>query len=442
MTACLAPLGLWLGLLMGATAATAEEAASAAPRLPQPLTLEYALSLADEPHPDLEETRARLDLAAAERRAAAADDDVTAVLSGTLAWAEEDNFGEDEDHEVGLAVRKRLYDFGYTAARTEAAEAGLRGMESSLLDRRQQRRIAILDAFFDVIIADLSYARDNEAMALQYVRYDRLQDRHELKQASDLELFRSEATYQEFRADVMRSGAAQRSTRVMLAEVLNRPGDPPSDLRRPDDLPGNHRPLPEVAELHALARENNLRLAALRAELEAAEKRIVAARAADGPVLRGELDAGAQTRHLGGRDNDWRAGIVLDIPLYQGGRSGARIARAEAEYDRIKARLAREELAVRRAVVDLWLELDVLRRQREVDAARRDFTELNLDRSRTLYQMEAISDLGDSMVMTSEARLAIARTEFDIALAWARLDALTGVPPERIVSNLLEGGRP
>ena len=427
-----------LVLLAAALAAPARDGGDPPP-LPQPLTLEFALSLADAPHPRLEASRAALALARAEAAEAAATDDATAVLSGVLAWAEEDNFGEDEDHEVGLAVRKRLYDFGYTASRREAAEALVRGSESSLVDRRQQRRIAILEAYFDVILADLAYARDNEAMALGYVRYDRLRDRHELDQVSDLELFEAEATYQELRRAVMRSGAAQRSTREALAAALNRPGQPPSDVARPPRLPGNERPLPEVDALQARAMAHNPRLEALRAELEGAARRIAAARASDGPVVRGELDAGTQSRNLGSGANDWRAGIVLDIPLYQGGRTDARIARAQAGYERVKAALARQHMAVRRAVVDLWLELDVLRREREVNAVRRDFTELNLDRSRTLYQMEAISDLGDSMVMTSEVRLAIARTDFETALAWARLDALTGEPPERMVSNLLEG---
>lgn len=427
--------GLWLALVIVSSSASAQEPASS--RLPQPLTLAHALALADEPHPDVLDSRARLALARAEHDGVDADDDATAVLSATLAWADEDRFGESEDHGVGVAVRKRLYDFGYSAARSEGAAAGVRGSESRLLDARQQRRIAILEAYFDVILADLAFARDNEAMALEFVRFDRLEDRHELKQASDLELFEAEATYQEFRRAVMRSRAAQRTTRVRLAELLNRPHAPPSDVARPADLATSGRDPVDVKSLQAIAAEHNPRLVALRAELDAAAKAIEAARAANGPVVRAELDTGAQSRSQRSSANDWRAGIVVDVPLYEGGRARARIARAEADHDRVKAELARQAIAVRRAVVDLWVTLDVLRREREVDAVRRDFAELNLDRSRTLYQMEAISDLGDSMVMTSEARLQMARTEFDIALAWARLDALTGKAPEEMVSNLL-----
>src|SRR6056297_2222008 len=184
--------GLWLSLVLVSSPVAAQEPAS--PALPQPLTLAHALALADEPHPDLLGSRAGLALARAERDGVNADDDATAVLSTTLAWAEEDRFGESRDHAVGVAVRKRLYDFGYSTARRESAAAGVRSSASRLLDARQQRRITILEAYFDVILADLAFARDNEAMALEFVRFDRLQDRHELKQASDLELYEAEAT--------------------------------------------------------------------------------------------------------------------------------------------------------------------------------------------------------------------------------------------------------
>ena len=52
-------------------------------------------------------------------------------------------------------------------------------------------------SFFDVILADLQYARDNEAMAGAYIDADRARDRHELKRLSDVDLLQLEAAYQE-----------------------------------------------------------------------------------------------------------------------------------------------------------------------------------------------------------------------------------------------------
>jgi hypothetical protein len=55
-----------------------------------------------------------------------------------------------------------------------------------------------------------------------------------------------------------------------------------------------------------------------------------------------------------------------------------------------------------------------------------DYRDLYLDRSRALYEMEVKTDLGDSMVEVSEARLKFAKVKFNTALTWARLDALIG----------------
>ena len=53
-----------------------------------------------------------------------------------------------------------------------------------------------------------------------------------------------------------------------------------------------------------------------------------------------------------------------------------------------------------------------------------------------MYQQEVRADLGDSMVQSSAARLRAAETEYAIALTWARLEALTGEPPERVGPNV------
>ena len=91
-----------------------------------------------------------------------------------------------------------------------------------------------------------------------------------------------------------------------------------------------------------------------------------------------------------------------------------------------RAGIARQELELRQAVLDLWLEIGSLRaRLQELDSLGR-YRDLYLDRSRALYEMEVTADLGDAMVGTSDHRLQQARAEYDMALAWAHLDALTG----------------
>jgi hypothetical protein len=81
---------------------------------------------------------------------------------------------------------------------------------------------------------------------------------------------------------------------------------------------------------------------------------------------------------------------------------------------------------VQQAILDNLQMLDTLKVEREEMKALLDYRDLYLDRSRALYEMEVKTDLGDSMVEVSEARLKFARAKFTTALTWARLDALLG----------------
>ena len=414
----------------------ARAAEPAADTLPQPLTLEHALSLADAPHPRLQQAQAEMDRARARLDSARAEKGVDVSLRGRARWVEPSDAAPDDqhdDHKAALVVRKRLYDFGLSEAREAAAAEGVQGERWRYQETRSDRRIRIMERFFDVLLADLQYARDNEAMAVAYVELDRLRNRHELGQISDLELLEKESEYQTIRRERAASQARQRATRSKLALALNRPSALPAELA-PPQLPQLQRELPPYEKLMEKALADNPDLQALRARIAAAGKSVEAARAGDRPRVDAVMEGAEYSRELGSRD-EWRAGVEFEVPLYNGGRTSAAVAEAKAERYRRQADLAEAEQQVRQAVLDLWLELDTLRTRRDEVRALRDYRELYLDRSRTIYEQEVKTDLGDSMVRLTEAQLAEARTDYRTALAWERMDALTGGPLQAAVSE-------
>ncbi len=428
-------------MLAGLGVAAAQEPAPASPPLPDPLTLEAALDLADAPHPDIVAAESELDAAQARRRAAASVLDLEASAELTARYIDPSPVAEDpssNDSAAEIFVRKRLYDFGRSRGSIEAAAAAVEGAEWAYADVRWARRLAIMQRFFEVILADLRYARDNEAMAVAFVDLDRLRNRHELGQVSDIRVAEAEAHYQSLRKRRYASDAERRTARAALARALIRPDAVPGDLVEPE-LPGNAREPPALEPLTERALEANPRLKALRAEREAAEARLSAARARRRPVLRGEVAAGEFARQIGSRD-DWEAALVLEVPLFTGDRVAAAIAEAQAERRRAAAELHRAEARVSQAVIEAWEEIGVLRAQRDEARALLDYRDLYLDRARTEYAMELRTDLGDSMVRWSEARLREARTEFALALAWARLRALTGGALEADAGAADDGG--
>ncbi|MES9850567.1 MAG: TolC family protein [Candidatus Thiodiazotropha sp. L084R] len=394
--------------------------------LPTPLSLGYALNLADEGHPERDLADAALALSEAERLQADAGDDLRIDVSAELRAIEPSEIAVYQTHNDSLArlrVSKQLYDFGRTSHALEAAEADLESRRWQLIEVRQQRRLDVMARFFNVLLADLENARDNEALSIDYIRFDRARTRNELGKVSDIEMLELESLFQKSRRKLTVSGNRQRITRSQLAISLNRPLDLPAELEIP-----HFEPMDKVAEVEALvalAITGNPGLRKIRAELQAAQKKLQASESEANPVIRAQLEAATYERELGGR-NPLTASLVFELPLYQGSRVDAATAKQRALIQQKQAELAAYELALRQQVLDYWMELEQLRIESEEIGVTGDYRDLYLDRSRTLYDLDLSSDLGDSMTQIAAIQYQSAKNTYQIQLALAHLKALTG----------------
>ena len=258
--------------------------AQAAP-LPEPLTLEASLALADAPHPDTAAV-------AADNAARRADQLTLEALTGVPT-----RFAADDEADRLL-----------------------------ILHARQHRRTKILRCYLGVLLADLAATESNEAMAIAYVRMDRARQRHALGQVSDIVLAELTSTYQSVLRKRAVAEAKQRARRSRLALALNRPGELPARLL-PPRLPGNQAERPDLEPLQASALEQHTRLGALRLRLQAAEARLSAARKA-----------------LAAADDD---PVEKNSALSRSALLRAAVARHEAELARLRGRLDQVRLTVR-----------------------------------------------------------------------------------------------
>ncbi len=410
------------------TAAPLSAAEPPSDSLPEPLTLEAALKFARPQVPLLLKAEAQRRLAGAAVRESEAIDGLQITAEGRL-WAIQPSYrstdSSNNDSNARLRVYKRLYDSGYAAARREAAERRATASTTGLVDARQRQHLAIIEAFFDVILADLEFARDNEAMSVAFVQYDRAKDRHELGQVSDVDLLELQAAYEEIHRRQATSAVRQRLARSTLAIALGRPGELSSDLQMPQIA------LPETSGdgdfdlFWQQVEAGHPRLIALRERLEAARKGVAAARRSEGPVLSAGLEASAYNR-ASGTTHPLGGGLRLSVPLYTGGRREAAVARAEAELTGVQAEWQEALLTLRQQALELWLQKETLRTDYQALQIEGDYRELYLDRSRALYDLEVKTDLGDAMTRISEVRLNTARVLFAWTLNEARMNAMTG----------------
>ncbi len=402
--------------------------------IPEPVSLEFALSRASQSDsPEMMSFSAQQQIALAEQDIAHANEGVYVYINGRLRYVDPSKIvpaSKTNDSKLSLDISKRLYDFGQTRSLIDASKANLASVNALYSDYLSKRVVAILQAYFNVLLADIIYSRSMEAMSIVYVRLDKLRSELELKKISDIELLKAENEYREIRREQMQAQSDQRLTRLRLSQLIS-PGYLPEQLETPDleqlHLLSVKRELPDVEVLYQQAFNQNPRLVALKYKLKSARLKIEGYQAEKYPVIEAKLQAADYARELGTSDK-YRAGIEVSVPLYQAGQENARIRRSTGELVQLESERLLTRQEIEQQILELWLTISDLKRQFDDPDLTIDYRDLYLDRSRALYELEVTSDLGDAMVKLSDAQLFKAQTVFELAINWAKLDALVGNP--------------
>lgn len=393
--------------------------------LAERLTLEEALAAAAAAHPDRRIAESDLAVARADRQQAASLQEFSVFLDGSLRTGLRPDGDWQADNIGRIVARKPLLDFGRSGQGIAAAEREITARQAGLFNTESLRRVDIMARFFDVLLADLQYAADNEFLAVAYVSWDDAQDRLEVGQISQPELLRLEAEYQDIRERRNASQQRMRSTRQKLAHAIHRPDQLPTELAEPE-LGGNARPVPEYETLLPWVMENNPSVRVLQAQLAAADARLAAIRAERNPTLDAEVIGGRYSRESSTRD-DVSAGLVFNIPLYQGGRVDSRVARELALKERRAAELEKLRLDLADTLLATLQEIEWLRGSSRAAADKQiEYRDWALERARAEYELELKTNLGTSMAQTQMAVLRRKQVEYRLALALARLEALAG----------------
>lgn len=411
----------WVALLAWTLSTTASA---------EPLTLDEALASVAAPHPDRRVAESELALARANREEADSRQDFSLSLDGSLRTGRQPGGDWKPDNIGRIVARKPLFDFGRSSQAIAAADDEVTARQEALYTVESLRRIDIMARYFDVLMADRQYAADNEFMAVAYVAWDYAKDRFKVGQISQPSLLKLETEYQDIRERRNASEQRMRSARQRLAQAIYRPDTLPEELIEPE-LKGNARPVPDYETLLPWVMAKNPRILALRAQLSASEARLAAIRAERNPTLDAEVIGGGYSRESVTRD-EASAGLVFTIPLYQGGRVDARIARELAQKERTAAELEKLKFDLSGTLLATLQEIEWLRGSSRAAADKQiEYRDWALERARAEYELELKTNLGTSMAETQMAQIRRKQVEYRLALALTRLQALSGgnLPP-------------
>ena len=339
----------------------------------------------------------------------------------------------NEDHKVSVLMTKRLLDSGYSNEKERSVESKLSSVRLIMKQVRLDKRIEVARNFFDIKLSDMKFSLDNEAISIAFVKFNKTQERNELKQSSDVDLLKAQFEYQQVRSQRYESETMQRITRARFAESIALPNDLPSDVIVPD-LSFLDRKRPEFDEVLKLALSNNLQLRAQQLLVEAATHELAASRKQGGSTLSSEIEW-AEYSYETPSKNNWRAALKYSIPLFESDSIKSLRATALAELQKQRIKQMQMESDIRQQCLEMWQRIYVLKAKQDIDEVAEEYRELYQDRSRAFYELEYRTDLGDSFVRVSEAKLEKFKNNFELVIVWMKLAMLTGVTLEEYVQQ-------
>ncbi|BBP46215.1 hypothetical protein THMIRHAS_15880 [Thiosulfatimonas sediminis] len=396
--------------------------------LPNPLTLGYLLN--DFPlHSALASiNQAQSGVIQAEAGVLAKQNLAMLDIEGRLSRREFNNEAQN-NHLLALHFGKVLYDGDATRLQQKALMGMADAEQMRFVAELERHKIQVMQAFFNAILADFQFRIDNEAMAIEYIAFDKMKDRHSLGRVSDVDLLEAESNYQQ--ALLARSRAEQNllKMRLLLANTLGYADARPDKLQFPNLAVYAQRDA-KTLNLEALQQSvaDHPQLRALKQQWVAQQQKVATARSSNRPTIRADAWAGQLSSYPELREGNWRADLSLHLPLYDSGLQQAQIEKEQATLNLYQAQYDDLARQLREQITDLYFQIQLLKTEQKKHALFGDYADLYLDYSRALYENETATDLGDSMVRLSEANFNMTEWQFKQALLWAQLDFLQGKP--------------
>jgi len=405
-------------------------------KLPEPLPLDFALSLADdEMQPEIQKKQAQIKAQLALDKQLQSSRNVQIGLSAN-AWIVDpsDALSETVDnrqtpHVISFHASKVLYDFGRLTLDKEIEQIHqeLTTLQKNIIKR--ENYLKILNDFFDVLLIDYKHAYDNEALAMAYIRFDRAKTSYEQNKLSELSLMELENKNFVASDNFFDSGQKQRLMRLKLAQSMNRQGQLSENVKYPDWKKFPHlslkRKLIAYEDLLKTAYTNNKQILLLKGQIQALSLNAERAGLDNYPSLSGQASGHWYARELSGGDK-FKLGLQLEVPLYQGGKLDSGKSQAMAKLHEAEAELKLVEMQNEQDLLSTTQKIKSLIRRDKQLSQKVMHDERILEKNRIEYDLEFKSDLGNAMVNLSLSQMQFHQNRFDLAYQWAILDTLIG----------------
>jgi outer membrane protein len=337
------------------------------------------------------------------------------------------------DETIGQAtlnVSYTLLDNGSIDAQVRSAGAQVETAGAAVGSAEQTLARRVAAAYLTVLGQRQVLAAHDLRMDALRAELSRVEQRFEVGRAAKVEVLRAEAALANAEADRVRLTSAVDNAERELARLLDAPLEETRAARLVPVALASPTP-PAREELVASGVEASPAVAQARSQVTAAEAGVALARSLLRPDLRAVGNYNEWTSSQGDFTGEWNVGFQLTVPLFDGGATRRRIARAEAAVHAAEEQVRLAEVQVREDVDRATAaETEAQARIASLAKAEERFIEvarvqkLLLDEgagTQTDY-LSAEADLLAVRASLAEARHTAALARVDLARAAGRLD--------------------
>jgi TolC family type I secretion outer membrane protein len=332
-----------------------------------------------------------------------------------------------KDYTTSLSVNQTIYDFGRTGHAYDAARAGRRSLEFDQERVVQDVILNVKQAYFALLAADKLVIVSQKSLDQAESHYRQAQAFFRAGSKPKYDVTRTEVEVNNARLELINARNGAKIGRITLNNAMGT--DPGADISVEDVLS-------EPAEVSSLERalaeglKNKPELLKADADIQAAQERVKAEQSNYLPSVSANGSYSWSTGTAEGSSfpkqdigNSWNAGIMLSIPLFEGGLTRGRVGEAranllvlEAQRDSLRQSIL---LEVNRAFADLesaTARVDVM--QTALKKARE-----NLDLAQGRYEagVGPYIEVTDAQVASLKAEIDHVQALYDYQLAAAKL---------------------
>ena len=330
------------------------------------------------------------------------------------------DLGRNWNYRTTAFLRQTLADFGRSHHKIEASRAGVDAAQASEEESERLVALATSRAYFQAL----------SARALLTISEDEVLARRELLENSEAKVREGAAA----RYDLVRSRAELAAAEVRQSDRLTQYEKALlilwslTDVRR-QPLEPTYSPLPPSDFTDPLEEAlQRPELAVFRALIRQQEQLTLAEAAENRPRISFQSEYTRQTQVGFQLGQQWQTGLLLEIPLYDGGQAKAKADSAEARTSQLRAELAEVERQIALEVESAYL--DFVQSSKELEPAQRRLDEAQeahrLSQLRYEVGLTTLQELLETRTDLTTAQSGLETARVNLHLAWVEWLGATG----------------